>query len=56
MKIEYFSVEEAGDKLGITRQRVDKLMREGRIEYETVGKTRIISDKAIENFRKEREK
>ena len=49
MQIKYYSVEEAGKKLGVTRQRVDQYIKEGQISYEKVGGTRIISEEAIKN-------
>ena len=52
MQIKYYSVEEAGKKLGVTRQRVDQYIKEGQISYEKVGGTRIISEEAIKNVRR----
>lgn len=51
-----FSVKEVADKLVVTRQRVDQLMRTGRIAYVWIGRTRVIYEQDFLNFIKEREK
>jgi len=52
MNIKYYSVEEAGEKLGVTRQRVHQYITAGQISYEWVGKFRVISGEAIKNVRR----
>ena len=55
-RMKYYSVKEIGDKLGVTRQRVDQLIREGKILYERVGNVRIISDESLKLIKKQRSK
>ena len=52
MNIKYYSVEEAGEKLGVTRQRVDQYIKENQISYEWIGKVRVISEEAIKNVKR----
>lgn len=52
MNIKYYTVEQAGDKLGVSRQRVDQYIKEKRIAYEWIGGTRIISEEAIKNVKR----
>ena len=52
MNIKYYSVEEAGEKLGVTRQRVHQYIKEKQISYEWIGKVRVISEEAIKNVRR----
>ena len=54
--MKHYSVKEIGDKLGVTRQRVDQLIREGKILYERVGNVRIISDESLKLIKKQRSK
>ena len=52
MTIKYYSVEEAGQKLGVSRQRVDQYIKEKQIAYEWIGGVRIISEDAIKNVKR----
>lgn len=52
MKTKYYSVEEAGKKLGVTRQRVDQYIQNNQIDCVWVGGTRIISEESIKNVRR----
>lgn len=52
MKTKYYSVEEAGKKLGVSRQRVDQYIQNNQIDYVWVGGTRIISEQAIKSVRR----
>lgn len=52
MKTKFYSVKEAGEKLGVSRQRVDQYIREKQIAYEWIGGTRIISEQAIKNVKR----
>ena len=51
-----YSVKQVADKLGVTRQRIDQLMKAGRIAYIWIGRTRVIYEEAFNNFIKERER
>jgi excisionase family DNA binding protein len=48
---EYFSVSEAADDLGITRQRVLQLIDAGRLEARRVGNSYIILKSALDSVR-----
>ena len=52
MQIKYYSVPEAGEKLGVSRQRVHQYIKENRLPYEWVGGTRIISEESIKNLKR----
>lgn len=50
--MKYYSVVEAGKKLGVSRQRVDQYIQNNQIDCVWVGGTRIISEEAIKNVRR----
>lgn len=52
MELKFYSLEEAGKKLGVSRQRVDQYIREKQIDYMKVGGVRIISEEAIKNVKR----
>jgi excisionase family DNA binding protein len=45
---ELFTVSEIALKIGVTRQAIDKRIKSRRIQFETYGKTRLISKSEME--------
>lgn len=52
--MKYLSVTDFGNKIGVSRQRIDQLIRSGRIKFELAGKIRIISEDTFNQFKRER--
>lgn len=48
------SITEAAKALGLSRQRVWVLVREGRLKAEKVGSTWVIDDRSLSNYLRER--
>lgn len=56
MKEKYYSTTEAGQKLGVTKQRIHQLMKSGKLPYEKIGKVHIVSEESIKYYKQQKEK